>query len=229
MVKVLREGMRVEDIVFNTAGEKAYNYILDKILSGDLKPGTKLSLRKMATEIGTSTIPVIEAVKRLESDMLVQSKPKWGAYVIVPTYDRIKKIFQVREAIECQAARDLCKDLFLARKEELYRLATLLDTTPYTPDTVNESRNIHLQFHMLLTECTGNDILLEVLKKVNFYWMLSSAQATNAPKASYPRYWHRLLMDEICKEDPELAEKAMRVHVHDAIVAFDIMHEENLI
>jgi len=219
----------VDEILFNTAGEKAYTFILEKILNGDLKPGTKLSLRKMASEIGMSTIPVIEAVKRLESDMLVQSKPKWGAYVTVPTYERIKKIFQVREAIECQAARDLCKTLTAEKKEELYRLATILDTTPYTPETENESRNTHLQFHMLLTECTGNDILLDVLKKVNFYWMLSNAQAKNAPKAVYPRYWHRLLMDEICKQDPDLAEQAMRVHVHDAIVTFDILHEQNLI
>ncbi|MGH0053445.1 MAG: GntR family transcriptional regulator [Sphaerochaetaceae bacterium] len=219
----------MDDIIFNTAGERAYNFILDKILNGDMKPGTKISLRKMATEIGTSTIPVIEAVKRLESDMLVQSKPKWGAYVSVPTYERIKKTYQVREAIECETARYLSTNLVSAQKDELYSLATLLDTTPYTPETIQESRNAHLRFHMLLTEYTGNEIMLEVLKRMNFYWILANALATNAHKVPYPRYWHRLLMDDICKGDPDLAEKSMRTHIHNAVLNIEQLHEQELL
>lgn len=62
--------------LFKTAADVAYDIIKDKILSGELKPGMKLSKRKMARLAGVSVIPVIEALNRLEADWLVESKPQ---------------------------------------------------------------------------------------------------------------------------------------------------------
>ena len=62
-----------EENLFKTAVDVAYDIIKDKILSGELKPGMKLSKRKMAEITGVSVIPVIEALNRLEADWLVES------------------------------------------------------------------------------------------------------------------------------------------------------------
>ena len=62
---------------FQTASDVAYQIISQKILDGEFPPGMKLSRRKMAEAAGVSVIPVIEALKRLESDSLVESKPQW--------------------------------------------------------------------------------------------------------------------------------------------------------
>lgn len=216
--------------VFETAGEKAYRIIQGKILSGEFKPGFRISLRKMAEQTGTSVIPVLEAVKRLQGEMLIQSKPQWGYYVTVPSFEKIWQTYQIREALECFSARYLAIHPFAgSQKEKLYDLATQLDTIPYTEETKVQIQEKHIQFHLELTRATGNELMLEDLRKMNLFWILSKSIATNAPRAKYPRYWHRMLMDEIGKGDPDNAERKMRTHVEDSFILIKEQHEQGLI
>lgn len=202
---------------FQTASDIAYRIISQKILDGEFSPGMKLSRRKMAEVTGVSVIPVIEALKKLEENYLVESKPQWGSYVIVPTKEKIIENYQLREAIECQSARILSKTMTREQREELMAIATELDTIPYTDETIFDSRNSHILFHAKLTEFTGNSLLINTLKKINMFWILCKAIGTNAPKATYPRYWHRYLVDTITKGNPDETEKLMREHVNDSL------------
>lgn len=103
------------------------------------------------------------------------------------------------------------------QREELMAIATELDTIPYTDETIFDSRNSHILFHAKLTEFTGNSLLINTLKKINMFWILCKAIGTNAPKATYPRYWHRYLVDTIAKGNPDETEKLMREHVNDSL------------
>lgn len=202
---------------FQTAADLAYQIISQKILDGEYMPGMKLSRRKMAEATGVSVIPVIEALKRLEEDRLVESKPKWGSFVTVPTRQKIIESYQLREAIEAQSARYLAVHMTQAQMDELMDIATKLDTVPYNPDTVEGSRNYHLLFHTKLTEFTGNNLMVETLRKINLFWILCKALGSNAPASQYPRYWHRYLLDVIAKGDPEEADRVMREHVNNSL------------
>ena len=211
---------------FQTASDLAYQIISQKILDGEFPPGMKLSRRKVAEATGVSVIPVIEALKRLESDNLVESKPQWGSFVTVPTLEKIRQNYQLREAIECQSARILAKSMTLEQKAVLMEIATELDTVPYTADTVIDSRNSHLMFHRKLTDFTGNQLLVDALRRINLFWVLCQAIGTNAPKVAYPRYLHRYLVDEIAKGDQDLAEEVMRRHVNDSLIAIIAAEEQ---
>lgn len=211
---------------FQTASDVAYQIISQKILDGEFPPGMKLSRRKMAEATGVSVIPVIEALKRLEEDRLVESKPQWGSFVTVPTLEKIKQSYQLREAIECQSARILAENMTSEQKYVLMEIATELDTVPYKEDTALDSRNSHVLFHTKLTDFTNNHLLVDTLRKINLFWVLCKAIGTNAPKTSYPRYWHRYLVDEIAKGDPDLAERAMRRHVNDSLITIIAAEEQ---
>lgn len=215
----------MEEDQFQTASDLAYQIISRKILDGEYPPGMKLSRRKMAEATGVSVIPVIEALKRLEEDRLVESKPKWGSFVTKPTKQKIIQSYQLREAVEAQSARHLALYGTPEQMSELMKLATELDTVPYNPTTAIDSRNSHMQFHTKLTEFTGNPLLADTLRKINLFWILCKALETNTPHVQYPRYWHRYLLDVIAKGDPEEADRVMRIHVNDSlkqIVAKDI-------
>ena len=203
---------------FQTASEIAYQIISQKILEGEYPPGTRLSRRKMAEVTGVSVIPVIEALKKLEEDRLVESKPQWGSFVAVPTTEKIKQSYELREAIECQTARILAQMMTREQYNELMVVATELDTVPYKDETVINSRKAHIDFHTKLTEFTGNPLLADALRKINLFGVLCTAIDTSAPKEQYPRYWHRKLLDEIIKGDPDAAEAMMRIHVNDSLV-----------
>ena len=88
-----------------TLAQLVYQQLRDKMLRGDLKFGTPLSRRALASELGMSLIPVSEAMQRLEMDGLVESWPRVGTRVTVPTVEDIRDFVILREALEAQAAR----------------------------------------------------------------------------------------------------------------------------
>ena len=51
-----------------TAGDRIYHEIRSLIVSGEIKPGDRLVQRQLAGQFGTSNIPVVEAIRRLERE-----------------------------------------------------------------------------------------------------------------------------------------------------------------
>src|SRR6202158_1305408 len=84
--------------------EQAYYTIRERILKGVIALGAPLSRRKLAAELGMSLLPVAEALQALESDGLVESRPRVGTRVCLPTAEEIYARYQVREAFESQSA-----------------------------------------------------------------------------------------------------------------------------
>src|SRR5580704_7447930 len=89
--------------------DRAYYLILDQMLRGSLAVGSVLSRRNLAEQFRMSLVPVAEALQRLEIEGLVESRPRAGTRVKVPTADEIRDRFELREALECQSAR-LCAE-----------------------------------------------------------------------------------------------------------------------
>jgi len=217
----------MQEAVFQTAADSAYDIIFHKIMNGEYPPGTKLSRRKMAEVTDVSVIPVIEALKRLEETGLVESQPQWGSFVAVPTREKVVHTYQLREAVECQVARIMAQQLTPTQCEHLMAIATELDTVPYVESSVPNSRKNHLAFHHDLASFTGNDLLVKALDRANLFWVLCQALNAKASKEVYPRYWHRKLMDDIRSGDVERAEESMRLHVLDSLQPILDAMEEN--
>ena len=85
--------------------EHAYLLIRERILKGEIPLGGALSRRKLASELGVSLLPVAEALQRLENEGLVESQPRVGTRVCLPTAQDIRDRYEIREALESQAAR----------------------------------------------------------------------------------------------------------------------------
>lgn len=202
-----------EPIQKESAGIIAYNFLLNKIVNGELKPGDRISLRKIAAQVGSSVIPVLEAFQRLSGEMLIQSVPHSGYTVTVPSFAMLKETYQMREAIECLSARLLAQTITEAQYQTLLHYATILDTVPVTDETREEAQKAHRSFHLLLTQYTGNSLMYATLKRINLFWILSNATNQGGKINTCPRYWHRLLLDEIHTGNPERAEMEMRTHI----------------
>ncbi len=68
-----------------TKQERVYRTIRERILSGDYRPGHRVVIDSLATELGVSALPVREAIRRLEAEGLVVFRPNAGAHVAPPT------------------------------------------------------------------------------------------------------------------------------------------------
>src|ERR1700733_7777252 len=86
------------------AGE-AYVIVRERILRGELPIGQAISRRKLAVELGMSFLPVSEALLRLEHEGLLESRPRAGTRVRIPSREDVRGHYLVREALEVEAAR----------------------------------------------------------------------------------------------------------------------------
>ncbi|MCH3917902.1 MAG: GntR family transcriptional regulator [Spirochaetia bacterium] len=203
--------------IYKTNAETVYEEISHKIITGAYPPGMRLSRRQIAAELGVSSIPVLEALKRLEQDGLVEYRPYLGSSVTTPTEDKIKDMFAFREAIECQVARILSQHISEQTEIDLRSIADELDLLRYTLDNPEKTNDKHLEFHLALAEATGYPSLVSGLKKINFTWLLFNAIISRRKHPITHRRWHGLLLDKIFLHDPDIAEEAMRIHIKDSM------------
>jgi DNA-binding GntR family transcriptional regulator len=106
---------------------RAYVEIRDCILKRQFSLGAALSRRKLAAGLGMSLLPVAEALQRLESDGLVESRPRIGTRLCIPSPQDIHERYEVREALESQAARLFAEKANVREKLDLQGMAEQLD------------------------------------------------------------------------------------------------------
>src|SRR5438105_3260353 len=102
--------------------EQAYFMIRERILRGSLPLGSVLSRRKLAEEFGMSFLPISEALQRLQTEGLVESRPRVGTRVRIPTPDEVRGRYVVREALEAESAKLCCTHATFQQRLELRRM-----------------------------------------------------------------------------------------------------------
>src|SRR5881409_4499952 len=101
---------------------EAYGVVRQRILRGELVLGQAISRRKLAAELGMSFLPVSEALLRLEVEGLLESRPRAGTRVRIPTREDVRGHFVVREALEVQAAKLFTEQSTVSDRRELRKL-----------------------------------------------------------------------------------------------------------
>src|SRR5678816_3387832 len=69
---------------------EAYEFVKQRILRGELPMGQVISRRKIAAELGMSFLPVSEALLRLEFEGLLESRPRAGTRVRIPSREDVR-------------------------------------------------------------------------------------------------------------------------------------------
>ena len=83
---------------------QVYNYLVDQILNGDLKPGDSIAESKLASEFNISRTPVREAVRQLAASGILESKPNCNTTVAKWNDEKILQLEIVRTDMENLAA-----------------------------------------------------------------------------------------------------------------------------
>lgn len=192
--------------------EQAYELIRNAILKGDLALGASLSRRKLAEQLGMSFLPVSEALQRLEMEGLVESRPRVGTRVRIPTNQDIRGHYVIREALETQSARLYAEKASPLERRELRELALQLDAMYADPGKdLFETFSTHERLHRRIAECTGCPMLVEAIEKSHVLilnWHYNSATHFR----DLPRRWHQDLIKALNSGDVAVADAKMREH-----------------
>jgi len=199
------------------ASERAYRALRGEIVRWELAPGTVLAEVELAERLQMSRTPVREALARLVADGLAVAVGGRRLEVAPMDLDDVRELYEVRQALETQAAR------LSARRgdhREFAQLADELATVRVLPDDPDREAYYALvdRFDGALDASVRNDYLVTALASVRTHLARIRRMAKDNPgRLAAAAAEHRTIASAIAAGDGDLAAHATHVHLHNSL------------
>ena len=221
MSEVKLEGkVRTEE---GSIAERLFEMVRDRILYGDLPPGSKLTETALSKEYGVNRAPIREAFLRLEERRLIERVPFSGTRVFMPSPQMLKELFEIRQVLEGLACRRVAEGITPEQVDELMRIVDEREVVVrHLDDTELSARLTTLDFHQRVADLCGNVELQRILRsevwiylRANFrQWSLSATAARKSADVKRTHaIEHRDIVRAMGRNDGELAEILMKRHI----------------
>lgn len=207
------------------SSDAIYLAMRSRIVSGEWGPGFRLVQRRLAQEFGSSSIPVLESIRRLESDHLVVSHPNAGAQVRTWTERDVEGVFAAREALEGATCRRFAEQASLAERERVAGLSRRFDDC-VKEEELEESIQADVQLHLYIMNRSLSPDATDALAALahNAYLLSLTIRSVTLPgssqqaeeRSSGPVGAHEALIAAFKQRDAEAAEQAIKEHVRQA-------------
>jgi DNA-binding GntR family transcriptional regulator len=197
----------------SSLADRVYLALEDAILSGQITLGGRLLENEIAEKLSVSRAPLREALRRLHFEGLAETIPRRGTYVIKPSRQDIVDLLQVREELECLAARLAAE--FISDSELSY-LASALDRIGKLLARNRKGGYPHhdIDFHQTVIQASGNRKVLQVMtamyRQLRLVRLMSGAREDRAPVAHRE---HLAIFEALQSRKPAAAEEKMRKHL----------------
>jgi DNA-binding GntR family transcriptional regulator len=142
--------------------DKVYDHLLDRIITGAIKYGDAINIKKVAAELSVSSMPAREAVKRLELEGVVTIKPRSACRVRVPSRRMILEVYELREALEAYAVTRCNGRL---SPDASQRMQAIVESMRHVAEEQDPAARAHRaaeldrRFHEEIIGLVGNDLL----------------------------------------------------------------------
>jgi DNA-binding GntR family transcriptional regulator len=205
----------VRPIESRSVAEQVTAELRRSILAGALRPGQEFSLREMAELLAVSFIPVREALRSLESEGLVVTRPGRSAMVAPLDLGELRAIYRLRRTIEPEIAQRSCQ---LLPDSELDRLERQVADFGDERRSIHEIYEAHHAFHLaLLAPATTSwdiRILSTLWRAAERYIRIGFGLLDPDPHEHWRREQaHEELVTAFRRHDPAVAAHAVRQHL----------------
>ena len=142
--------------------DRVYETLLERIITGAIRYGDTISIKKVAAELSVSSMPVREAMKRLEFEGVVTIKPRSACRVRRPSRQMILEVYELREALEAFAVMRRQGKVDPATLLRMQGIVEKMRRLPSEADAdAREKLAIELdrQFHAEVIGLAGNEML----------------------------------------------------------------------
>ena len=166
--------------------------IKQSVVSGELKPGAKLSPSAVAADLGVSHIPVREALTSLAASGYLEHKPRVGFFVRILSPEDLADIYHWREILEREAFTMAIPQLTGDDIEEMRRLCAQMRKVSGAAQR-REYLALNRQFHFIAFRRAGSDRLLRFLA---YLWDVAAPYTfTGLVDTDEARHDHERMMD----------------------------------
>ena len=213
-----------------TLAQRVVTGLKERILSGDLTPGSKLpSESELISAYAVSRTVVREAVTRLRAEGLVETFQGRGSFVLAvpePTTFRVEAsalrthhdvlaMVDFRLGVESEAAA-----LAAARADAAAAAAVGAAMDAFVAAAPDEAVEADFAFHRAVAAATGNHFYLDLIESLGPMMILlprtrlgDAYSLTDAAHVERVRREHENVAAAVRAGDPETARAAMRVHL----------------
>jgi len=192
-----------------TLNDQVYETLKRRLVRRELGPGEKVSLHELADELGVSRSPVHHALTRLVSEGLLTVKSRRGYFVTPLTESAIADGYDVRLALELQAAEAAVGRV---GRDDLRRFRDLHEVTAAAVshaewDTANAA------FHECQVDLAGNGLLSRFYRELSVNLMMQVIRGGKLEGAEYLPLEHGAIVAAYEAGDLEAAHRAIRAHI----------------
>lgn len=201
------------------ASERAYAALREDILEWRLEPGTVLGEVEQSERLGVSRTPLREALSRLLSDGLVAAQGGRGLVVTTVSVNDIAQLFELRQALEQQIARQAAQH----RDAAVFELLAL--EFKAVPELLE--RSDHAGYYELVARldaamdaASANSYLIAAVRSLRPHLVrLRRISRDNSSRLLAAAREHLLIVEAVAAGDSELAASATHVHLHQSLTS----------
>ena len=201
-------------IKHETLREQVCEYIRQRVLRSEYKPGEHIIEKDLSEELGVSRGPIRESLRQLEQEGLVEYRRNRGCIVRRLSATDVEEIFLIRAYLEA-ASVEHCGGKIPA--ETLRRMEEVLEQMGAHRDSPGEENrafvDLDQQFHVEIVSACGLQRLFktwDTMTSLNFALFLTG-QGDEVPlHIQYER--HREVYEILARGDREKSMRAIRDH-----------------
>jgi DNA-binding GntR family transcriptional regulator len=208
-----------------TLVEKVYQSILNDIITHKLEAGTKINIKELANQYGTSEMPVKLALNRLIAENIIINKPHQGMRVFSLTARDVEEIFQLRTMIDLYDVNHIIKSVsanstLLEEMEncnkEMEKEFIQLDKS-FNVESYLASYRYDMKFHELYLSGSGNRRMVQLFRSIHpfgYTYLLFQKQTTERNMLGVKE--HRQIVQALKSQDEALVRKYIIQHNQNA-------------
>ncbi|MEW1776911.1 GntR family transcriptional regulator [Streptomyces sp. NPDC086777] len=183
-----------------------------QILAGELTPGARIMQEEVASSLGSSRLPVREALRMLEAEGLVVLKANSGAWVSKMDLAECQATYKLRERVEplalAESMPNLTSDDF-ARLDDIQREIE-------ANDDVDRFLSLDRELHLITYSGCRIEQLVTMVRRfwnTTQHYRRAYARLIDPSGQQMINYEHRLIIEAVKRGDPTDAERFLAGHI----------------
>ncbi len=208
------ELLPIRRIDHETMSQRVYRDLSELIMSGQAQPGQRLTLKSLSEALGTSQMPVREALRQLAAEGALEFLANKSVRVPEMTKAKFLELLSIRLAVEGLAIEEAARRITDAELVELMRhhktfTKEVARKHPEAAVAIESNMRLHFaayraaQMPSLMTIIEG--LWLQVGPVLNLDMRSGSSRLTEGPA----RLHHEALMQALAARDPVMARQAL--------------------
>lgn len=185
-----------------------YQELRRSLMAGAFMPGAKVTLRSVSAQIGTSVMPVREAINRLIAERALEVVGDRQVIVPVMTAEKFSEIVHWRVQLESEAARAACRHVTPAIIAELETInARMVEAVDH--DQRDALLGLNYDFHFRIYNTAESTILLPMIESL---WLQAGPFtyfSIPSPKTLWNAKHHKEILKALKNGDADSAAEAI--------------------